>query len=95
MEAMAMEIPCIATNVNGVPELIRDGVDGVLVPPSSPESLASAIVLLARDPVRRRSLGESGRRRVLELYDLGRNSVQLSNIFATQLAVSRTHNAHT
>jgi glycosyltransferase involved in cell wall biosynthesis len=85
MEAMAMEIPCIATNVNGVPELIRDGTDGLLVPASSSEDLAAAIVALARDPARRRSLGESGRRRVLELYDLGRNSVQLSDIFTRRL----------
>ncbi len=73
MEAMAMEIPCVSTCVAGVPELIRDGLDGLLVPPSSHHALAAALQRLIDDPGLRRSLAAAGRLRVLEFYDLERN----------------------
>ncbi len=50
MEAMSMEIPCVATWVNGVPELIRDGDDGLLVALSDADGLAAAIKLLIDHP---------------------------------------------
>ena len=43
MEAMAMEIPCVTTWITGIPELIRNEVDGLLIPPSSEEDLAAAL----------------------------------------------------
>ncbi|MCA1615394.1 MAG: glycosyltransferase [Acidobacteria bacterium] len=49
MEAMAMEIPCVATTVNGIPELIRSGIDGLLVAPSDEEELARAVAALLDD----------------------------------------------
>ena len=85
MEAMAMEIPCVTTFITGIPELIRDGVDGLLVAPSDEEALAGAIARLADDPALRRSLGEAGRRRVAERYDLGRNTERLATIFRERL----------
>ena len=52
MEAMAMEIPCVATWITGIPELIRNGVDGLLVAPSDVEAFAGAIrQLIARFPI--------------------------------------------
>lgn len=81
MEAMAMEIPCVATRITGIPELIRDEVDGLLVTPSSQEELAAAITRLMDDPQLRRGLGTSARRRILENYDLRRNTAQLGSIF--------------
>jgi glycosyltransferase involved in cell wall biosynthesis len=81
MEAMAMEVPCVATWVAGVPELIRDGVDGLLAPPAGPEPLAAALETLMDNPALARSLGQSGRSRVLELYDLTRNSARLGETF--------------
>ena len=50
MEAMAMEIPCVATRITGIPELIRDPMDGLLVTPSSEEELAAAMARLMDDP---------------------------------------------
>ena len=81
MEAMAMEIPCVATCINGVPELIRDRVDGLLVAPSDEEALARALASLMDDADLRRRLGEAGRRRVVEHYHLARNSARLAEIF--------------
>lgn len=49
MEAMAMEIPCVATLITGIPELIRDGIDGLLVAPSDDTALADAICRLMDD----------------------------------------------
>jgi colanic acid/amylovoran biosynthesis glycosyltransferase len=81
MEAMAMAIPCVSTRVAGIPELIRDNVDGLLVPASSVESLACAIESLLVDPDMRRRLGESGRRRVMERYNLADNLKVLASTF--------------
>jgi glycosyltransferase involved in cell wall biosynthesis len=81
MEAMAMEIPCVSTRITGIPELIRDQVDGLLVTPSSDEELAAAIARLLDDSELRRRLGESARQRILENYDLRHNTAQLGSIF--------------
>jgi len=85
MEAMAMKIPCVATWIAGVPELIRDGIDGLLVPPADAEALAAALEGLMDDPALRARLGESARRRVLERYDLKRNSARLGETFRRYL----------
>lgn len=82
MEAMAMEIPCVATSITGIPELIRDGVEGLLVPPGDPEALAGALRRLITDADLRLRLGQAGRRRVLDQFDLRKNSATLARLFA-------------
>ena len=94
MEAMAMEIPCVATRITGIPELIRDRVDGLLVAPASAEELAEALRRLMDDADLRRTLGAAGRVRVLEKYDLARNTAQLANIFARYLAATTAAATH-
>ena len=86
MEAMAMEIPCIATWIAGIPELIRDGVDGLLVAPGDVQSLANAIMRLMDDAALQRRLGRSGRRRILEGYDVATNVGRLADVFSRRLA---------
>lgn len=49
IESFAMGVPCVASNVGGIPELVKDGVNGLLVPPLDPDALAAAIVRLLRD----------------------------------------------
>lgn len=85
MEAMAMEIPCVATFITGIPELIRPGVDGLLVAPSDDVGLAGALASLMDDPALRRRLGAAGRQRVLDRYDLQRNTERLAEIFRRRL----------
>jgi len=59
MEAASQKLAIVATDFAGIPEFIRDGSEGQLVPPGDWESLSNAINLLARDPGRRRALGEA------------------------------------
>lgn len=85
MEAMAMEIPCVSTYVAGIPELIRDGVDGLLVPASSQEKLTDAMKSMVDNPALRRDLAAAGRRRVLAFYDLAENARTLATVFERNL----------
>jgi len=71
LEAMSYGLPVVATEVGGMPELLSGGV-GLLVPPKDPERLAQAMGRLARDPELRTRLGETGRARVLDEYDVTR-----------------------
>jgi glycosyltransferase involved in cell wall biosynthesis len=85
MEAISMQIPCISTTIAGIPELIRDGVDGLLVPASDAEALVEAIARLMDDGDLRNRLALSGRERLLEHYDLGRNVEALARVFAERI----------
>ncbi len=86
MEAMAMEIPCIATRIAGTPELIRDGIDGLLVAPSDVDALAVALAKLMDNIALRERLGKSARGRVLEKYGLRQNVESLAAIFSRRIA---------
>ena len=85
MEAMSMEIPCVSTTVAGIPELIRNGVDGLLVYPSDENELAEALVLLLEDGELRLRLGQAGRMRVRDRYDIDVNVSALSEILQCEL----------
>lgn len=91
MEAMAMTIPCVTTFITGIPELIRDGQDGLLVAPSDAEGLAAAIARLMDDAELRRRLGAAGRARVEEKYNLHRNIDRLAAIFRRRLGGEHGH----
>jgi len=63
-EAMAFEKPVVATRIGGIPEVVEDGVTGLLVPARNPEALSRALLQLLEDPALRRRMGSAGRRRV-------------------------------
>lgn len=67
-EAMALGCAVVATRVGGIPEVVEDGVSGILVPPASPDHLADAVLALLKDPDRRRDLGIAGRSRVEKYF---------------------------
>ena len=85
MEAMAMEIPCISTMVAAIPELIRDGREGLLVPASSEEALGDAWRDSFPTLLSGKTLAQAGRRRVQEFYDLKKNVCLLADILQTLL----------
>ena len=59
-EAMGCGLPCVTTNVGGLPEVVDDGSTGVLVPPRDPDALAAGLVALLSDPARAEKLGHAG-----------------------------------
>jgi glycosyltransferase involved in cell wall biosynthesis len=61
LEAMAMSVPVVATNVSGSRELVRNGVTGMLVPPGDPARLAEAILAVINDPERARAMANEAR----------------------------------
>jgi colanic acid/amylovoran biosynthesis glycosyltransferase len=71
MEAMASGRAVISTSISGIPELIDDGVNGLLVPPADANALARAMQSLLESPDRAREMGERGRRKVRAEFELG------------------------
>lgn len=70
MEAQSQAIACVSTAVSAIPELIRDGETGLLVPPESPAELAAALQDLVTDPVRRAHLANAGCERVRSVFTM-------------------------
>lgn len=83
MEAQSQALACLATRFSGIPELIRDGETGVLVPPGDPAALAQALAGLIADPARRLALGRAGERRVRQDFDMNRGL----DLIATRLGL--------
>lgn len=74
MEAMAMGLPVVVTRVGGVHELVRDGVDGSMIPPENPGAIADAIEAVGRDGVRAAEMGASGCERVRTMFGSDRSA---------------------
>ncbi len=68
LEAMCFGCPSVATHVGGIPEVVEDGVSGVLVAPDDAVAVARALEALIADPAHRSALGEAARRRARELF---------------------------
>jgi glycosyltransferase involved in cell wall biosynthesis len=81
MEAMSLGLPCVSTHVAGIPELIRTGVDGLLVPPANAIALANALECVVGDHELRRTLGTSARQRIINQYNLPLNQELLALTF--------------
>jgi colanic acid/amylovoran biosynthesis glycosyltransferase len=81
MEAMAIGLPVIATNVGGTSELIEDGRTGILVRPSDPQSIAAAILKMIDDYPFRLSAAQLGRQKILEEFDIEKETAKLNQYF--------------
>jgi glycosyltransferase involved in cell wall biosynthesis len=71
MESLGAGKPVVATRVGGVPEIVRDGLEGLLVPPGDPTALADALLTLLRDSGLRDRMGAAGRERQRTEFDIG------------------------
>jgi len=85
LEAMAMEVPIIASNNAGIPDIIIDGETGILAPPKDLSALSRAILKLAEDPGLCKKLGTAGRKRVEESFNLDVNILQLEEYYKNQV----------
>lgn len=81
MEAQSQGLACVATRVSAIGELLRDGVDALLVPENDSPALAAALAALVASPARRRALGEAGEARVRAQFALERNLERLAQRF--------------
>jgi colanic acid/amylovoran biosynthesis glycosyltransferase len=81
MEAMSMELPVISTNVSGIPELVKDGENGLLVKPKDSKDLCLAIQKLLKEPETCKRFGKEGRRTIIERFNIEKNASDLRRIF--------------
>jgi glycosyltransferase involved in cell wall biosynthesis len=86
IEAMACGLPIIASKVGGLPDLVTEGVNGLLVEAGRPQQIASAISRLAEEPLMRASMGQQSYQRAISDYDFENRVTQLVGIYSTVLA---------
>ena len=87
MEAMACGTPVISTRVAGVPEMIADGHDGLLAPPSDPARLAAALARLLDDSEFAERLGARGRETARDKFDIRKTTAELKRLLVSRAAV--------
>lgn len=81
MEAMAAELPVVATRIAGIGELVTEGEAGLLVAPGDPDSFAAALETLLADPEQRAAFGRTGRAAVVAGYDIAAEAAWLGQLF--------------
>ncbi|QCO56676.1 glycosyltransferase family 4 protein (plasmid) [Pseudorhodobacter turbinis] len=82
LEAMALGTPCVATDVTGIPELVRDGETGLCVAQNDAKALAAAMARLLDDPALGRDMSRAGRDLIEAEFDITRNAARLRDVFA-------------
>lgn len=88
LEALAMELPVVATRVGGIPEVIDHGVNGLLVTPADVQLLAESVRALIDDQFRARNLGKAGRARIEKEFTAERMAERIAEIY-TSISLSR------
>ena len=82
LEASAMELPAVASDIHGIPDVVLDGETGLLVPPADVGALADAIARLAGDAALRRAMGAAGRAYVERAYRWQDNAALMERLYA-------------
>jgi len=90
LEAMALELPVLCTPVAGIPDLIRDGENGLLVGGGSPRELAEGLRTLLVNPSLRRRVGHAARKSVAESHDFRRRMEVIGSIYEKVLRDSES-----
>ena len=90
-ESMAMGVPVVTTNISGIPEMIVDGVHGLLVEPRDSAALAAALRRVLQDGALRDRLARDGRALICERFDSRRTTVALRDLFLAQMTAARGH----
>lgn len=89
MEAMSSGVPVISSRISGIPELVEDGVSGILVPEKDAGAVANAIKTLLSDRDMRRRFSEEGRRKVVEKFEIKDVAKRLKKLFVNCSTVDK------
>jgi glycosyltransferase involved in cell wall biosynthesis len=81
LEAMAAGKPVVATAVGAVPEVVKNAVTGILVPPRDAKALAQAMIQLANNPELRQRFGRAGQKRAMEMFDITRTAREYEALY--------------
>ncbi len=91
IEAMAQRVPAIVSNVGGMPELVEDGVSGLVIPPRDHLALAKAISRLALDMEQSKTLGKAARKRIETTFNIDMTVDKIEALFQSVVAESASH----
>ncbi len=80
-EAMACGKPVVVSDVGGLPEVVEEGKEGIVVKRNNPEELARALIALLRNPDLRKKMGENGRKKSLKEFDWNRITDRIENLY--------------
>jgi glycosyltransferase involved in cell wall biosynthesis len=86
IEAMALRVPVIATNVGGPPEIVTDGEQGYLLPPEQPAAWAQAVRRIAASPQLGEAMGRAGRERAAHAFSAERHAARVLEVYEHALA---------
>jgi glycosyltransferase involved in cell wall biosynthesis len=89
MEAMASGLPVVAPAITAIPELVEDGVSGLLVRPGRADLLADALRRLARDPELRETMGRAGREKVVREFDIDSSARRVAAMLSEVVSADR------
>jgi len=81
MEALASQLPVVATEISGIPEIIKPGETGYLVPPNDSVALADALQAVSNNREHAKIYGQNGRKLVIEKFNLAKNAALLASLF--------------
>jgi glycosyltransferase involved in cell wall biosynthesis len=95
---MATALPVVSTHISGIPEIVVDGVNGLLVPEKDAVALADAMERLLLDSALRQRLGQAARTTITEIFDSWQTTTVLRDLFRTQrqqqMAATKTTGVH-
>lgn len=83
IEAMAAEKPVVATDIGGIPEVVKNGESGLLVPPRNPEALAKAMLELLHNPRKAKAMGKKGRKIFKEKFTSNRMLSEIEALYVS------------
>ena len=95
LEAMERARAVVASDVGGLPEIVDDGVTGLVVPPGDPERLAAALLELVRDPTRAAAFGAAGRERALAAFSQDRCTDRVEELYRAALETGSRRRSRT
>jgi glycosyltransferase involved in cell wall biosynthesis len=94
LEAMHAALPIITTCVGGIPELVRDGQEGILIDPANPGAIVEAVIRLSKDSALRVRLAEAARHRAQSLFSIesmvGRTCALYESVLAARAGTPRS-----